>query len=95
MTLAAALIRLWPEAREVFAPLEGEAVLVREKLLPTPMAELHDAWQAKARHAVEPITGELPAASPSPDGRTRRTDDFAWLHGEFTSVARQDAVATW
>ena len=93
--LAGAVIELWPDAQAVFAPLDGEEVLVRDRILPTPMAELHAEWQRRARQALEPITGELPAAAPSPDGRTRRTDDFAWLHGEFTSVARQEAAATW
>ena len=45
--------------------------------------------------ALEPIAGQLPEAVPSPDGRTRRTDDFLWLHGEFTSVSRAEAGAMW
>ena len=33
--------------------------------------------------------------APAPDGRTRRTDDFRWLHGEFTMVASSEVGATW
>jgi hypothetical protein len=57
------------------------------------MAALHAAWVARVRQALEPITGPLPDARPAPDGRTVRTDDFRWLHGEFTMVARGDGVA--
>jgi len=44
---------------------------------------------------LEPLTGELPKASPSADGRERRTADFAWLHGEFTKVAGAEVGALW
>lgn len=92
---AASVHALWADAQEVFAPLLGEELLVREKQLPTPMAALHAEWQRGVRGVLEPIVGTLPDARPGLDGRTRRTDDFAWLHGEFTSVARQEAAATW
>ncbi len=93
--LATALRALWADAQEVFAPLAGEAILVREALLPEPMHALHADWEARVRPAIEPITGTIPAASPSRDGRERRTDDFVWLHGEFTSVAGSEQGATW
>jgi hypothetical protein len=38
--------------------------------------------------------GLAPASVPG-DGRTRRTEDFAWLHGQFTMVAASEAGATW
>ncbi len=47
------------------------------------------------RPVLEPITGTLPPAVPTLDGRTRRTDDFLWLHGQFTMVARSEEGATW
>ena len=93
--LATTLRTLWPDAHELFAPLAGEDVLVRDGLLPQPMAALHAQWLQQVRPAVEPITGQLPDGSPSMDGRQRRTEDFTWLHGEFTSVTRSEAGAMW
>jgi ring-1,2-phenylacetyl-CoA epoxidase subunit PaaC len=93
--LASALRTLWPDAQELFAPLAGEEVLVRDGLLPSPMTALHADWQRQVRPVLEPITGELPEVHPRTDGRARRTDDFAWLHGEFTSVTRAEAGAMW
>jgi ring-1,2-phenylacetyl-CoA epoxidase subunit PaaC len=93
--LADGIRRLWPDAAEVFAPLAGEEDLVRHGLLPEPMRSLHAAWQAQVRPVLEPIAGELPAVAPTLDGRSRRTDAFRWLHGEFTSVARSEEGATW
>jgi ring-1,2-phenylacetyl-CoA epoxidase subunit PaaC len=93
--LATALQALWADAQEVFAPLAGEEILVRDGLLPEPMRALHADWTARVLPAIEPIAGALPAASPTLDGRERRTDDFRWLHGEFTSVAGSEQGATW
>ncbi len=93
--LADALRTLWPDAQEVFAPLEGEAELTRRGLLPEPMTELHAAWQASVRPVLEPIAGSLEEIGPSPDGRQRRTEDFRWLHREMTMVARSVEGATW
>jgi ring-1,2-phenylacetyl-CoA epoxidase subunit PaaC len=93
--LADAIATLWPDAQEVFAPLAAESTLVRTGLLPESMASLHATWQARVRPVLEPITRELPAAAPTGDGRERRTDDFRWLHGEFTSVFASEEGATW
>jgi ring-1,2-phenylacetyl-CoA epoxidase subunit PaaC len=93
--LAAALRSLWPDAQDVFAPLVGEETLVRDGLLAEPMRALHATWLAQVRPVLEPIVAELPAAAPTLDGRERRTDDFRWLHGEFTSVAASESGATW
>jgi ring-1,2-phenylacetyl-CoA epoxidase subunit PaaC len=93
--LATALLGLWPDAHETFAPLAGEEILLRGGLMPRPMAALHAEWEGQVRPILEPITGALPPARPGPDGRSRRTDDFAWLHGEFTSVAHAEVGAMW
>jgi len=90
-----ALRRLWPDAQEVFAPLAHEETLVHDGILPESMEELHRKWQADVEPVLEPLTGELPEASPSADGRERRTADFAWLHGEFTKVAGAEVGALW
>ncbi len=92
--LADSLSRLWNDAQEVFAPLAGEEELLRHGHLPQPMRTLHASWQAEVRPVLAPIV-ELPAAAPSIDGRARRSEDFGWLHGQFTMVARSEVGATW
>jgi ring-1,2-phenylacetyl-CoA epoxidase subunit PaaC len=93
--LSTALESLWGDAQQIFAPLGGEETLQHAGLLVQPLSELHAEWQDRVRPVVEPLTGRLPAASPDRDGRRRRTDDFRWLHGEFTMVASSEEGATW
>jgi ring-1,2-phenylacetyl-CoA epoxidase subunit PaaC len=93
--LAAAVAALWPDAQEVFAPLAAEEELVRTGLLAEPMRALHAEWHARVRPALAALAPDLPSLAPSLDGRTRRTDDFRWLHGELTSVYRSEAGALW
>lgn len=93
--LATALRTLWPDAQQVFAPLPGEPELVAAGILPEPTVALHATWVAQVQPAIEPITGLLEPLLPSPDGRIRRTDAFAWLHGELTMVSRSLEGATW
>ena len=93
--LAAAIHALWPDAQEVFAPLSEEETLVATGMLPTPMRALHAEWRERVAPVLEPIAGPLPDATPSIDGRSRRTDDFEWLHAEFTHVSGSDPGATW
>ena len=90
-----ALTRLWPDAQAVFVPLAGEDQLLRHGLLPEPMGALHATWQAEVGPILALIVPDLPAAAPSIDGRTRHSDDFRWLHGQFTLVARSEVGATW
>ena len=93
--LADALTELWRDAQDVFTPLAGEEELLRHGYLPEPMRALHAIWQSDVRPVLSLIVADLPAATPSLDGRTRRTDDFGWLHGQFTMVARSEVGATW
>ncbi len=93
--LADALRTLWPDAQQVFAPQAGEEDLLRAGLLPETMDDLHATWQAQVRPILGPIAGALPDAQPEVTGRQRRTDDFVWLHGEFTRVASSEVGATW
>ena len=94
--LASALERLWPDAHAVFAPLSGESTLIAAGILPEPMAALRDRWSAAARAELRAHRLEVPTAvAADASGRMRRTDDFAWLHGEFTMVARSGAGVTW
>jgi len=97
--LAAALRTLWPDALAIFSPVPGEEVLVRGGELPEPMDSLRARWLDQ----VSPVLADLGLPGPTPDdlaaggedGRTRRTDDFRWLHGEFTMVAATERGATW
>jgi ring-1,2-phenylacetyl-CoA epoxidase subunit PaaC len=98
--LVSALERIWPDAQAVFAPLSGEAQLVDAGILPDDLETLRRRWLERVVPVLEssglPVPAEAErAARPAGDGRTRRNDDFAWLHGEFTMVARSDQGATW
>ncbi|MDQ3688572.1 MAG: phenylacetate-CoA oxygenase subunit PaaC [Chloroflexota bacterium] len=93
--LAGSIECLWPDAQQVFAPLHDEEPLLREGLLAEPMLALHARWQSQVSPILTLIVGELPPAAPTRDGRERRTDDFIWLHAEFTAVAGSEAGATW
>ena len=94
--LSEAIERLWPDAQTVFAPLATEAVLVDARILPEPLETLRWRWidrvgaLLKAANLPVPVNAHLDA-----DGRTRHTEEFAWLHGEFTMVSGSEAKATW
>jgi ring-1,2-phenylacetyl-CoA epoxidase subunit PaaC len=94
--LGAALLRLWPEAETIFAPLDGEARLVETGILPEPMSVLRDRWVDRAH--TELVAQGLPTPTASragAEGRQQRTDDFRWLWGEFTTVSGSEPGATW
>jgi ring-1,2-phenylacetyl-CoA epoxidase subunit PaaC len=98
--LVGALERIWPDAQAVFAPLAGEERLVSAGILPDDLETLRRRWLERVVPVLESSNLPVPAeadrtARPAVDGRTRRSDDFAWLHGEFTMVARSDQGATW
>jgi ring-1,2-phenylacetyl-CoA epoxidase subunit PaaC len=95
--LVEALRQLEPDAQAVFTPLAGEAALTASGVLAEGLETLRGRWLDRVRPALAGFG--LPAPSdegaPASDGRTRRTDDFAWLHGQFTMVSRSDEAATW
>jgi ring-1,2-phenylacetyl-CoA epoxidase subunit PaaC len=95
--LTEALDRLWTDAQAVFSPLAGEATLVEAGILPEPLAALRATWVERVTTALTALGLPAPdaAAVPDADGRTRRTDDFGWLHSQFTMVARSEVTATW
>lgn len=95
--LATSLERLLPDAETLFTPLAGEELLVASGILPDTMATLATRWRERIAPTLQALGLPTPAeATPPPaDGRTRRTDEFRWLHGEFTMVARSEAAATW
>jgi ring-1,2-phenylacetyl-CoA epoxidase subunit PaaC len=95
--LADSIGRLWPDAQSVFAPLAGEACLVSARILPESLETLRARWleRVAARLVAAGLAVPVEQARPEAEGRTRRTDDFIWLHGEFTIVAGSEADATW
>jgi len=95
--LTAAVQQLWADAQAVFAPLAGEACLVAARILPESLETLRARWLQLVGERLAAAHLPIPsdAARPEADGRTRRTDEFAWLHGEFTTVSGSEAGATW
>ncbi|MBA3687471.1 MAG: phenylacetate-CoA oxygenase subunit PaaC [Chloroflexi bacterium] len=95
--LRGAIEALWPDAQAVFAPLAGEARLVAARILPESLEALRARWLERVTERLQAVGLAVPptAGSPEADGRTRRTDEFAWLHGEFTMVSGSEADATW
>lgn len=95
--LIEALRRLWPDAMTIFSALPGEDLLVTAGILPEPMSALRERWLAQLRQLFTELGLPAPPTdvAPEADGRRRRTDDFRWLHGEFTMVARSEKAATW
>jgi ring-1,2-phenylacetyl-CoA epoxidase subunit PaaC len=95
--LSEALARLWPDAQAVFAPLAGEACLVAARILPESLEALRSRWLERVTARLEAASLPVPAKAerPSADGRRRRTDEFAWLHSEFTMVSGSEGDATW
>jgi ring-1,2-phenylacetyl-CoA epoxidase subunit PaaC len=95
--LATALLQLWADAAAVFTPLAGEAALIDARILPETLEDLRRRWFTKVGSMVGDLGLPVPpdAGSPGVDGRMKRTDDFRWLHGEFTMVTRSEVGATW
>jgi ring-1,2-phenylacetyl-CoA epoxidase subunit PaaC len=108
--LVAALDRLWPDALTVLAPLDGpdgprDEALAAAGVLAEPLAAVEQRWLA----TLAPLLGRLelpfpfrraggrlePTVARPAAGRRDHGDDFRWLWGEFTSVARSEPEAVW
>ncbi len=95
---SAALVSLAPVVASVFAPLEGEEMLVAAGVLSAPMSELAARWTSEANARLRSIDlPTIPDGAPPVDGRSRPQPDesFIWLWNEFTSVARLEEGAEW
>ena len=94
--LVQALEALWADAATVFTQLAGEPVLLREGILGQPLHEQRGRWAEGVTATLGEIGIRMPSAvAPDDAGRSTRTDDFAWLWGQFTMVARSEEGATW
>jgi ring-1,2-phenylacetyl-CoA epoxidase subunit PaaC len=95
--LASAMEQLWADAQAVFAPIAGEGRLLAAGILPESLETLRARWLERIAAPLAAARLPLPAevARPEASGRTRRTEEFAWLHGEFTMVARSEVGASW
>jgi ring-1,2-phenylacetyl-CoA epoxidase subunit PaaC len=95
--LAEAIEGLWGDAQAVFAPLAGEASLIAAGILPESLEAMRSRWLERVTTRLEAAHLQVPAATdrPGAEGRTHHTDEFAWLHGEFTMVSGSEADATW
>jgi ring-1,2-phenylacetyl-CoA epoxidase subunit PaaC len=94
--LEAALVALGPDAPTVFTGLEGEAELLRAGVLTRDLAAAEAAWRADLSTVLVPLGLPVPPQMrPDPAGRSDHAEAFRWLWGEFTSVRRSEAGATW
>jgi ring-1,2-phenylacetyl-CoA epoxidase subunit PaaC len=103
--LAAALERLWPDARCVLAGVDDHR-LVAAGVLAEPLAAVEQRWLGGLAPVLERLALPFPfrrdgdrldptfaqqAGCRGPD----RSDDFRWLWGEFTMVYRSEPGASW
>jgi len=94
--LDAAIGRLAPDAGSVFTPLALEGVLVDARILAEPMERLAQRWASEAGATLDRLgLGSVRLGSTSSSGRDSHGPAFEWLWGEFTSVYRSEAGATW
>jgi ring-1,2-phenylacetyl-CoA epoxidase subunit PaaC len=94
--LTSALERAWADAQTLFCPLHDEAGLLAAGVLPDSLADLRRRWLDRVTPELTTLE-LLPAETPEPaaGGRLLRTDDFRWLHSQFTMVAGSEEGATW
>src|SRR5262249_50743223 len=66
-----ALKQLMPDARSVFAPLDGERVLLANGVLSMPMAELAEQWRTEVNARLCGLNlRAIPPGTPPGDGRS-------------------------
>jgi ring-1,2-phenylacetyl-CoA epoxidase subunit PaaC len=95
--LESALVQLIPDGPSVFATLDHEQTLLDAGVLGRPMSELARSWSVQANARLSGFGfsfGDLGARSGGRD-RSVPSAAFKWLWGEFTSVYRSEAGATW
>jgi hypothetical protein len=81
----------------VLAQLEHEQTLVDAGILAQPMARLAQSWAAQANARLAGLGFGFVDLAYRSGGRDRSapSEGFRWLWGEFTSVSRSEAGATW
>jgi len=94
--LQAALNVLWPYARQLFAPLPGDATLLDAAIIPN-AALLRREWEGEVRpFLTECDLAIADGALPRRDiPRTEHTEHLMALLAEMQSVARMDPTAEW
>jgi ring-1,2-phenylacetyl-CoA epoxidase subunit PaaC len=94
--LLESLARMGPDAGSVLAQLPGEAALVKRGVISEPLQVLEARWREQLQPTFERLgLPELPPLADPANARSNHSEAFRWLHGEFTSVRRTDAEATW
>jgi ring-1,2-phenylacetyl-CoA epoxidase subunit PaaC len=93
---SSALAQLWPDALDLFTPLDGEDDLLSSGVLPESHAAMRERWTALLAPALERSGIDISDAQPPAEPRRGGTHpDFAWLHGEMTMVYRLEPGAEW
>jgi ring-1,2-phenylacetyl-CoA epoxidase subunit PaaC len=106
--LVAALDMLWPDALGIFEPLEGEAELVADGILPSTMAEMQTEWLEQIAPYFYNLNLPFPAEQDAETRQYKATvqpvyggrrgehiEAFTELWDEMTSVYRLDPEAVW
>jgi ring-1,2-phenylacetyl-CoA epoxidase subunit PaaC len=93
---ARALETAWPAALDLFAPIDGEDVLLRDGVMPESMAALRERWVAMLGPSLERVGANVAGIeAPAEQRRGGLHPDFAWLHNEMTMIYRIDPEAEW
>ncbi|MEI2609396.1 MAG: 1,2-phenylacetyl-CoA epoxidase subunit PaaC [Candidatus Promineifilaceae bacterium] len=89
-----ALDELWPYALQLFAPGEGEMLLVEAGYVPD-AAALQSEWEAFIRPFLASCNLVIPGTGRAAGDRFHHTPYLAELLDEMQSVARLDPEAVW